>query len=34
MANKFFTKKKEMYVKSALPINQKLKEYNNLDRMK
>jgi uncharacterized protein with ParB-like and HNH nuclease domain len=27
IANKFFTKKKEMYVKSTLPINQELKVY-------
>ncbi|MEM5874723.1 MAG: DUF262 domain-containing protein [Candidatus Aenigmatarchaeota archaeon] len=27
IANKYFTKKKEMYKKSTLPINQKLKEY-------
>jgi len=27
IANKFFTKKKEMYAKSTLPINQELKEY-------
>lgn len=27
IANKFFTKKKEMYTKSTLPINQKLKDY-------